>query len=209
LRFTTLGPRLRGDDGQGCMSERPLTRVWARWARRGLIVAVAVVALAIGMHVARDGWTWAPDTKAAEALLAVELPDTAGKLQRLDQWRGRVLVVNFWATWCVPCREEMPQFIKAQAADGAKGLQFVGIAVDSADKVHRFADELGVNYPTLIGGMGAIELSRNLGNDLMALPFTIIVDRKGRVVHTQLGPLKDDKLQAIVKPLLADSGTPG
>ena len=191
------------------VGERLLTSSARRWAWRGLIIAVGVVALAIGVHVGRDGWTWGADGKAAQALMAVELPDAAGKLQRLEQWRGRVLVVNFWATWCVPCREEMPEFIRAQSAQGPKGLQFVGIAVDSADKVQRFADELGVNYPTLIGGMGAIELSRNLGNDLMALPFTIIVDRKGRVVHTQLGRLKEDKLQAIVRPLLGEPGAPG
>ena len=184
-------------------SEQTPTRPRGRWARWGLLVASGVVALAVGIHVARNGLSFGEDSKAAEALLAVELPDAAGQVQRLDQWRGRVLVVNFWATWCVPCREEMPQFVRAQAAQGAQGLQFVGIAVDSVDKVQRFSEELGLNYPTLIGGLGAIELSRDLGNRLMALPFTIVLDRSGRVVHTQLGPLKDDQLQTIVKPLLA------
>lgn len=188
-------------------SERTLTKPFGRWARWGLLMAVGVVALAVGIHVARNGLSWAEDGKASAALLAVELPDAQGKVQRFDQWRGRVLVVNFWATWCVPCREEMPQFIRAQAAQGAQGLQFVGIAVDQADKVQRFSDELGVNYPTLIGGLGAMELSRDLGNKLMALPFTIVLDRRGRVVHTQLGPLKDDKLQSIIRPLLMDKGT--
>ena len=196
------GPRSPADHLGG---ERSLASPAARWARWGLLIAVGVVALAVGMHVARNGLTWGDDGKSAAALLAVELPDVSGKVQRLDQWRGRVLVVNFWATWCVPCREEMPQFIRAQAAQGGKGLQFVGIAVDQADKVQRFSEELGVNYPVLIGGLGAIELSKSLGNELMALPFTIVLDRQGRVVHTQLGPLKDDKLQKIVAPLLADS----
>ena len=173
---------------------------WARW---GLFIAAGIVAMAIGIHVARNGLGWGKDQKAAPALLAVELPDLDGKPQRIDQWRGRVLVVNFWATWCGPCREEMPQFIRAQRAEGDKGLQFVGIAVDSADKVRGFNQELGVNYPTLIGGLGAIELSKTLGNELMALPFTVVLDRDGRIAHTQLGALKGDKLDKIVTPLLA------
>ena len=114
-----------------------------------------------------------------------------------------MLGVNFWATWCVPCREERPEFIREQSARGSRGLQFVGIAVDQPDKVVRFAQEIGLNYPTLVGGLGAMELSRDLGNRLMALPFTIVLDRQGRVAHTQLGPLKPADLRRIVDPLLA------
>lgn len=138
----------------------------------------------------------------ASALLALSLPDVAGKEQSIGQWRGKVVVVNFWATWCAPCREEMPEFVRAQTEFGSRGLQFVGIAVDQADKVDQFAKDLGLNYPTLIGGYGAVELSRTLGNRLAALPFTIIVDRQGQVVHTQLGPLKSSQLRSIVSKLL-------
>ncbi len=138
----------------------------------------------------------------ASALLALSLPDAAGKEQSIGQWRGKVVVVNFWATWCAPCREEMPEFVRAQTEFGSRGLQFVGIAVDQADKVDQFAKDLGLNYPTLIGGYGAVELSRTLGNRLAALPFTIIVDRQGQVVHTQLGPLKSSQLRSIVSKLL-------
>ena len=120
----------------------------------------------------------------------------------MDQWRGKVVIVNFWATWCAPCREEMPEFIKAQKDLGPKGLQIVGIAVDQPDKVRQFAAEIGVNYPTLVGGFGAMELSKTLGNTVMALPFTVIVDRQGGIAHTQLGVLKPDKLNAIVRQLL-------
>jgi peroxiredoxin len=96
----------------------------------------------------------------------------------------------------------MPEFVRAQSELGAKGLQFVGIAVDQPAKVRQFADELHLNYPVLIGGYGSLELSKSLGNTLMALPFTIVVDRAGRVVHTQLGPLGDQKLRTIVGQLL-------
>jgi peroxiredoxin len=96
----------------------------------------------------------------------------------------------------------MPQFVKAQREYGGKGLQFVGIAIDQPDKVQQFASEIGLNYPALIGGYGAIELSKTLGNRLGALPFTVIVDRAGRIVHTQLGPVKDVQLRSFISQLL-------
>ncbi|MEP7275018.1 MAG: redoxin family protein [Betaproteobacteria bacterium] len=169
---------------------------------RWLIVAlVGLLALIAGAYAART--TLAPSAgKDATALFAVTLPDLDGREQKLEQWRGKVLVVNFWATWCAPCREEMPQFIRSQAELGAKGLQFVGIAVDQADKAKQFAKEINLNYPTLVGGMDSLKLSSALGNDLMALPFTVVVGRDGNIVHTQLGPLKQAQFDAIVGKLI-------
>lgn len=166
-------------------------------SRRWFLVGAAAVALAFGAWVARSLLD-AGGNRDGSTLLGVTLPDLAQRQQPLAQWRGKLLVVNFWATWCAPCREEMPLFIKAQAAHADKGLQFVGIAVDDAAKVRQFADEIGVNYPVLIGGYGALELSRTLGNTLMALPFTIVVGRDGQVMMTHLGPLKPEQLQRIL-----------
>lgn len=172
-----------------------------RWSVLG---AAAAVALAAGIYFAYDARTAKPESEplAAAALSGLALPDVDGKEQRLDQWRGKLVVVNFWATWCAPCREEMPEFIKAQSELGPKGLQFVGIAVDQPDKVKQFAAEIGLNYPTLVGGFGAMELSKTLGNHLMALPFSVVMDRKGAIVYTQLGTLKADKLAAITRQYL-------
>jgi thiol-disulfide isomerase/thioredoxin len=166
---------------------------------------VGACALAAGLYFGGD----ADDPARANAqgmdastLFALTMPDLAGKEQSLSQWKGKVVVVNFWATWCVPCRAEMPEFVRVQRELGGRGLQFVGIAIDQADKVEAFAAELGLNYPALIGGFGAIELSKTMGNRLGALPFTIIVDRAGSVVHTQLGPIKESRLRSIVGQFL-------
>ena len=134
--------------------------------------------------------------------LASRLPDTTGSQQSIAQWKGKVLVVNFWATWCVPCRDEMPEFVKAQREFGDRGVQFVGIAVDDVAKVRDFAAELGLNYPALIGGYGAIELSKSLGNRVGALPYTVFIDRAGRINRAHLGPLKPAELRAIVGQLM-------
>jgi peroxiredoxin len=167
--------------------------------RKVLLLATAgAIALGLGIGVA----VWDRNAPDAAALLALSLPDTQGTPQSLHQWRGKVLVVNFWATWCEPCREEMPEFVRAQRELGPRGLQFVGIAVDRPEKVVAFAKELDLNYPALIGGYDAVDLSIPLGNRLAALPFTVILDREGRVAHTQLGLLRPAQLRSIVANLL-------
>jgi thiol-disulfide isomerase/thioredoxin len=147
-----------------------------------------VLALAAGSGSAKTRIDTKSATTSRHAPARHHAPDPEGKDQSLAQWKGKILVVNFWATWCAPCREEMPMFMRLQDAQRAKGVQFVGIAVDNVDKVRQYASDLKLNYPTLIGGFGAMELSKTLGNSVMALPFTVIVDRSGKVAHTQLGP---------------------
>jgi len=166
-----------------------------RWAA---VATVSLAALAAGLYFGLG----VPRDLPSTGLLRMVLPDIDGHDQRMDQWRGKVLVVNFWATWCEPCREEMPEFVKAQAAFGGKGLQFVGIAIDQPDKIRQFSQDLKLNYPSLVGGYGALELSKSLGNKLMALPFTLIVDRDGQVAYAQMGPLKPGKLDQMVGKLL-------
>jgi peroxiredoxin len=170
----------------------------SRTGNRVIVAIAAVLAVAAGVGLAV--WDRAP--RNADALLALSLPDTGGDRQSLSQWHGKVLVVNFWATWCEPCREEMPEFVRAQSEFGARGLQFVGIAIDKPDKVDRFAKELQLNYPALIGGYDVVDLTRDLGNPLSALPFTVVLDRSGRVVQTHLGPFKPKELRALIADLL-------
>ncbi len=168
------------------------------------VALVGVLAAGAGLYFGerRAGNVGSVHGSDAVTLFGVALPDLAGREQSIGQWKGKVLVVNFWATWCVPCREEMPEFVKMQKEQGDRGLQFVGIAVDDPAKVKAFAAELGLNYPALIGGYGAIELSKSLGNRLGALPYTLIVDRAGRVSHAQLGPIKPADLRSIIAQLI-------
>ena len=164
-----------------------------------LSVGFATNYLLRGEDLASSGTTEEADV---EGLFAARMPDLAGKQTSLAQWRGKVLVVNFWATWCVPCREEIPDFIRMQTEFGDKGAQFVGIAADQVDKVTDFSNEFQVNYPLLIGNYGALELARRVGNRISALPFTVVLDRNGRLVYRQLGILKVDKIRSIFGELL-------
>ena len=167
-----------------------------------LMVVVAVAAAAGGYAFHRWGFGGGENRRASEAVMATRLADLHGAMQPLGQWRGKVLVVNFWATWCAPCREEIPGFVRLQQKYAGRGLQFVGIAIDHRDKVQAFADEFGMNYPILLGGIDTIEMSRRTGNRVGALPYTLIIDRTGQIVGRELGGVKEVKLEKLVERLL-------
>ena len=170
------------------------------WA---LIVLVAIAAAAGGY--AYNTWRSAPAAAESEALAALTsttLQDLENRPQAIGQWRGKVLVVNFWATWCAPCREEIPLFVKLQEKYGDRGLQFVGIAIDQPEKVKPFAAELGMNFPVLLGRLDSIELSRRLGNRAGVLPFTIVIDRSGEVASTEVGTVKENRIEPLLQKLL-------
>ncbi len=137
-----------------------------------------------------------------ERVLSARVTDVKGGTQSLEQWRGQVLVVNFWATWCAPCREEIPGFVRLQERYGSQGLQFVGIAIDQPDKVAEFASEFRINYPLLLGGLETIELLRQAGNRAGVLPYTLVIDRKGNLVSREPGGLKEARLENLIEPLL-------
>lgn len=170
-----------------------------------LVAAVAVAAAAGGAayHLwLRPGADQAGPAQIAQLVYSIHLPDPGGVGHSLDEWRGRVLVVNFWATWCAPCREEIPGFVRLQARHGERGLQIVGIAIDQPGKVAEFAREFGINYTVLVGGLANLELLRVAGNRQAVLPYTLIIDRGGKVVSRQPGGLKEAQLEELVTPLL-------
>ena len=130
------------------------------------------------------------------------LYDLEGNKHQFSEWDGKVRVLNFWATWCPPCRKETPMFVEMQDELGAKGLQFVGVAIDEKQKVQDFMDTFGVNYPMLIGTDDAIEVAKQYGNRFGALPWTVVVNREGTIVHAQGGEMTRQKADRIIRPLL-------
>ena len=140
---------------------------------------------------------------SAAALMRLSLLDVAGKSQALSQWSSRLLLVNFWATWCEPCREEIPALIRAQKIFVGKNLQTVGIAIDSVDKVSEFSTKYGINYPVLMGGLESIYQNRQIGKSARALPFTVLVSPQGELLASHLGALNDTSLEQYLQPHLA------
>jgi len=164
-----------------------------------LFVSVMMVAGVGGYLLSAPPRPGAVDTGP---MLQASLPDLSGAPQQIGNWKGKVLVVNFWATWCPPCLEEIPHFVRMQERFGGQGLQFVGIAIDEADKVRAFARKQMINYPIMIGQMDAIELSKTAGNKAGGLPYTLVLDRSGAVVSQHYGGLDEQILLPIIDKLL-------
>ncbi|NTV10208.1 MAG: TlpA family protein disulfide reductase [Zoogloea sp.] len=172
--------------------------------RYTLVAIAGLAAAAAGLYTSQAAMPPAPAAEGAQngaALLAQTLPDLDNKPQALAQWKGKVLVVNYWATWCPPCRKEIPAFSQASRAWSGKGVQFVGISIDTPASVREFQAEMKVPYPLLIGSAQAVQLTAGLGNTAQALPFTVIVDRQGMVRHVKMGMLSEADLNARLKAL--------
>ena len=178
----------------------------ARW----FYPLVGVAALAAGTAlwlatrpalVASPAMTTAP-TIGSAAIYATPFSDTEGRPQTLGQFQGKVVVLNFWATWCAPCREEMPAFTRLYSRWSSRGVQFVGVSSEEAAKVARFGKELAINYPLWVGE-AAPELSRRLGNSAGVLPHSVIIDGSGRVLEQKVGPYSEAELAAKIADLTA------
>jgi thiol-disulfide isomerase/thioredoxin len=138
----------------------------------------------------------APPPGAAGALFAQSLNDLSGKPQALGQWKGKPLLVNFWASWCAPCVQEMPELSELAAKDGGKHFNVIGIGIDSPANLVEFTRKTKVAYPLYVGGLSGTDLSRELGNANGGLPFTVLIGADGQVRKTYLGRLKFDQLRA-------------
>jgi thiol-disulfide isomerase/thioredoxin len=163
-------------------------------ARRELLAlgAIGAAAAAAGALFGVLGWQ---SQSGAAALLAEPFVDLEGRTTRLQDWSAKVLLCNFWATWCEPCREEIPLLIAAKQQFSAKGLEIAGIGIDSSNNLREFARKYGIIYPILAGTAGSSDLLRLLGDRAAALPFSVLLDSGRRIVHRKLGAWNKAELE--------------
>ncbi len=166
----------------------------------GLIIIAALLALGGGIMV--RGFLSPTEQTNPSPLPEFNLPDVKGNQHNISEWQGKIRIINFWATWCPPCIKEIPEFIALQEQYATKGVQFIGIAIDDQESVEKYLASTKINYPILIGEVNGIALAHQLGNVVDAVPFTLIVNQQGQIIHRQPGEFSREQIMAIIKPLL-------
>ncbi len=161
-----------------------------------------LLTFALAMIIGGLGWFAFLLTEQGPGLPSFSFPDLEQSTRTSSEWQGKVLVVNFWATWCVPCLREMPRFVEMQKRYAEQGLQIVAISIDDPQTVREFAAEHKPNFPLLLGGEEAITLAKQMGNRITALPFTVIYDRQGNARYAKAGEISREILEQQLRPLL-------
>ncbi len=178
-----------------------------------LILVLALLAGGFGYYLDRPQQPLPPPSlsaaatgvavlKPGDAALNLRLPDLHGKRVSLERWRGRVIMLNFWASWCAPCRHEMPLLSKTQQRYASRGLQIIGIAMDRRQAVRGFLRKRPVDYPILLGLDSGDNVSLHYGDTMEALPFSALIDRKGRLVKVHLGAFTAQSLDTWLQSTL-------
>ena len=144
----------------------------------------------------------AEEPAAAGDALPTRLPDFTlgdldGKPRSILSWPGKSMIVNFWATWCAPCRREIPLLSELQKQHGAEGFQVVGVAVDIREDVVKYAQEIGIDYPVLIGEQDGLDAVNKFGQGSIGFPFTVFTDNQGRIVLFHLGEIRKEQADVL------------
>ena len=169
-----------------------------RLGRRQLLALGGVGALAAAAG-ALVGALGIQSANGAAALLAYSFRDLEGRTTRLRDWPMPLLLCNFWATWCAPCREEIPLLVAARRQYAVNGLEVAGIGIDQPAKLQSFAKDFEVDYPILVAGADSGDLMRDLGNRAAALPYSVLLDRRRRITYTKLGIWSQVELQREIR----------
>jgi thiol-disulfide isomerase/thioredoxin len=181
-----------------------------------LLVAAALAGgILVKLQMERPDSTGSPAIDAANATslsgdvrVSFELPDVAGNLRNSAEWDGQPMLINFWATWCAPCRREIPLLKQTQEAHSASGLQVIGIAVDYPDEVAAYAEEAQFNYPVLVGQEEAMAVAEGSGVEFIGLPFTMVVAPDGQLIKAHIGEIHQEQIDRITSVLAeVSSGT--
>jgi len=157
---------------------------------------IAILFMAIGAYFGNQHvHAETPQAPAVQDFLASSLPDLKNQTQPLMQWKGKVLLVNFWATWCLPCVQEMPELSALQSEHKIANMQIIGIGIDSVANIQEFSAKYKISYPLYVAGATGTDLLRRFGDQAGGLPFSVLITPNGQIKKTYLGKLKMDEVR--------------
>jgi len=172
---------------------------------KNIIIFIAAITIAGGSGFALQRYlNHKPVATEVNHVVGSQRPEFAaadlnGRLRNIKEWDGKLIFLNFWATWCPPCLKEIPEFIELQKTYGDQGFQIIGIAIDDEEAVKKYVNEIGMNYPSLVVQDDGVMLAKRYGNDIGALPYTVIIKRDGEISHTIMGELSKIEAKELMK----------
>lgn len=165
-------------------------------AQRFVLPALAALALVAGLTT--SWWRLGPKpphSDAVSTLFAQRYVNLTGTVQPLSDWRGKWLVVNFWAPWCAPCVEEMPALQEVRDEFQHRNMEVLGLGIDSAANISAFAQQHHIRFPLYAAGSAGVTLAQTLGNSARALPYTVLITPEGTIAQQKLGQIKPEELR--------------
>lgn len=166
-----------------------------RTIRSLILPLAAIMAAAAGYWLAREVQD---EHVTGQTAADFALRDLDGKSRALSEWRGKLVLVNFWATWCPPCRDEIPLFIKLRAEQFPRGLEVIGVAVDEPDAVRAYSESVGITYPVLLAVDDAFAMMTAYGNSAGVLPYTVLLSPRGEILSQRRGAFAETELAELV-----------
>ena len=172
--------------------------------RTALTVLMAAVIGAGGGILAVLWLQGSPEPRTPRPAFSLEMLDDGPR--RIAEWDGQIIVLNFWATWCAPCRDEIPLFSRLDAAFADRGVQFLGVAIDNPEAIRGFLADVEMGYPSFYGMESAIDVAADYGNPQGTLPYTVVIDRDGSITERFRGQIHEPDLRPVLNDLMRSGG---